>query len=61
MSHNQIYTIFTVDQQIFTITVDILWSDPERWKFFIPHIGGMHMVMSFIGCVGKLKEGTGLK
>ena len=40
--------------------VDITWSNPTRRQLLIPRIGGMHWIMNFVGCVGKLMEGSGL-
>ena len=56
----QAVTVFTVDQQLYRIALDITWSDPCRWKLFVPRIGGMHWLMSFVGCVGVLMNNTGL-
>ena len=53
-------TVFTADQQLYRVALDIIWSNPERWKNFIPRLGGMHWLMSFVGSVGKLMEGSGL-
>ena len=60
-ARGQKYTIFTVDQQIFAIVLNIIWTEPERWKMFIPRLGGIHFLMSFVGCIGVLMEGSGLK
>ena len=60
-SRGQKYTVFTVDQQLFAIVLNIIWSDPKQWELFIPRLGGMHLVMSFIGCIGTLMAGSGLK
>ena len=40
--------------------VDITWSNPTRWQLLIPRIGGIHWIMIFVRCVGKLMEGSGL-
>ena len=53
-------TIFTADQQLYRVAIDITLSDPDRWRFFIPRIGGMHCLVSFVECVGVLMENTGL-
>ena len=53
-------TILTSDQQLCRVMVGITWSNPTRCQLLIPHIGGMHWIMNFIGCVGKLMEGSGL-
>ena len=33
-SAGQKYTVFTVDQQLYAIVLNIIWSDADRWKFF---------------------------
>ena len=40
--------------------LDIIWNETERWRNFYPRLGGMHMLMNFIGLIGKLMEGSGL-
>ena len=52
--------VFTCDQQLYRIVVDIVWANPGRWASFYPRHGGMHWLMSFIGSVGKLMGGSGL-
>ena len=34
---------------------------PEQFVNFIPRLGGMHMLMSYIGAVGTLRSNTGLE
>ena len=53
-------TVFTADQQLYRVCLDIIWSNPQRWMNFVPRLGGMHWLMSFVGSVGKLMEGSGL-
>ena len=53
-------TVFTADQQLYRVMLDIKWSDAQRWSKFVPRIGGMHWLMSFIGCIGVLMNKTGL-
>lgn len=51
----QTFTLFTLDQQLYKIAVEVLWSLPELFpKNFIIRLGGMHLLMSFIGAVGNL-------
>ena len=56
----QEYTVFTTDQQLYRVTLNVLWSHPSTFQKFIPRLGGMHMLMSFVGCVGKLMANSGL-
>ena len=37
------------------------WSFVVLWMFFVPRLGGMHWLMSFIGSFGALMVGSGLK
>ena len=53
-------TVFTCDQQLYRVIMDIIWEDPVRWKHFYTRIGGMHWLMSFVGAVGKLMKNSGL-
>ena len=52
--------VFTCDQQLYRVTMDIIWNDPSRWTYFYPRIGGMHWLMSVAGSVGKLMKNSGL-
>ena len=52
----QVYTVFTADQQLYRVMINILWVHPEMFHNFIPRLGGMHMLMSFVGCVGILMK-----
>lgn len=56
----QKWTIFTTDQQLYQVAVQITWAERELFKNIIPRLGGMHMLMSFVGCIGHLMEGSGL-
>ena len=56
----QKYTVFTADQQLYKVLCDIKWADPKRFEYFIPRLGGMHFLMSFVGCVGVLMQNSGL-
>ena len=52
--------VFTCNQQLFRVIIDIMWDDPARWKYFYPHINGMHWLMNFVGSVGKLMKNSRL-
>jgi len=39
-------TIFTNDQQLYKVAVDITWVYPDRFQDFIPRLGGMHVLMT---------------
>ena len=54
-------TVFNADQQLYSVVLDIMWADRDRWMFFVLRLGGMHWLMSFIGSVDALMAGSGLK
>ena len=56
----QKYTLFTNDQQLYHITQQVTLWNPEEWKNFVPILGGMHTLISFIECVGSLMANLGL-
>ena len=57
----QAYTVFTADQQLYRVVLDIIWTNPQRFSNFIPRIGGMHWLMSFVGSVAVLMKNSGLQ
>ena len=54
-------TIFTNDQQLYKVAVNVTWVYRERFSLLIPRLGGMHLLMSFIGSVGELMTDSGLE
>lgn len=52
--------IFTSDQQLYKVAVDVQWAYPKEFSDVIVRLGGMHMLMSFVGAVGALMQGSGL-
>ncbi len=57
----QEWTIFTNDQQLYQMAVNITWVDQSMFSMFVPSLGGIHMMMSFVGAVGTLMRGSGLE
>ena len=60
-STGQTYTIFTNDQQLYRIAVNVTWVYSEMFINFIPRLGGMHTIMNFTGCIGTLMTDSGLE
>ena len=54
-------TVFTNDQQLYKVAVNVMWVYPETFSLLVPRFGGMHMLMSFVGCVGVLMADSGLE
>ena len=58
----QTFTIFTADQQLYRVMVNVLWVlCPELFSYFFPRLGSKHMLMSFVGCIGVLMANPGLE
>ena len=58
----QPFTLLTFDQQLYRYAAEIQWVLPEVFppSSFVLRLGGMHMLMSFVGAVGNLMAATGL-
>ena len=52
--------IFTSDQQLYKVAVEVQWAYPREFSDVINRLGGMHTLMSFAGAVGTLMQGSGL-
>lgn len=58
--YGQAITVFTNDQQLYKVAVNVTWIYPELFINIIPRLGGMHFLMSFVGAVGTRMANTGL-
>ena len=38
----QSISLFTCDQRIYRVALNIIWANPTRWANFYSRIGGMH-------------------
>ena len=52
----QEFTIFSCDQQLYRVSLQVIWAYPEQFSNVVLRLGGMHMLMSFVGAVGSLME-----
>ena len=50
--------IFTSDQQLYKVAVEVKWAYPNEFADVIIRLGGMHMLMSSVGAVGTPVERT---
>lgn len=55
----QNFTVFRADQQLYKVAVEVQWVHPNLFPNQIPRLGGMHMLMSFLGAIGTLMAETG--
>lgn len=56
----QTFTLFTADQQLYRIVVEVQWAYPNMFPYLIPRLGGMHLLMSFVEAVESLMTESGL-
>ena len=47
-------TIFTTDQQLYRVTLEVMWMEPIAFKI------SMHWIMSFVESIGVLMKNSGL-
>lgn len=45
---------------MYKVAVDVKWVYQDKFLNLIPRLGGMHFLMSFVGCVGVLMTNSGL-
>ncbi len=57
----QTYIVLTADQQLNKVAVDILWDNPELFQNMNLRLSGMHHLMSYIGVICNLMDGTCLE
>ena len=52
---------FTAEQQLYKVSVDLLFQEPLYFKSVNPVLGGMHMLMNFIHTTAIIMPGSGMK
>ena len=57
----QEYVVFTCDQQLYRIAVQVIWENPAKFDNVYVRLGGMYLLMSFCGCVRSLMSDSGLE
>ena len=57
----QEYVVFTCDQQLYRISLQVQWDNPDILNNVYLRLGGMHLLMSYVGSVGTLMAETGLE
>ena len=51
--------IITCDLQLFKIAAQNEWNQPKKFEKMTIRLGRMHLLMSFLGCIGFLMKGKG--
>ena len=55
------HVVFTCNQQLYRIAVQVIWENPAKFDNVYVRLGGMHLLMSFCGCVGSLMSDSSLE
>ena len=57
----QEYVVFTADQQLCRVAVQVMWENQVLFGNIYLRLGGMHLLMSYVGCIGSLMAGRGVR
>ena len=57
---NHPYVVMTLDQQLYRVAVHLKWQYPELLANVYLRLGGMHLLMSYCGCIGTLLTNSGI-
>ena len=57
----QDYVVFTCDQQLYRVALQVKWDNPQMLNNVYLRLGGMHLLMSYVGSVGTLMSNSGLE
>ncbi len=60
-SHVQVYTHMLASMHLYKLILKIKWPNLERWKNLYGKAWWNAHMISFIGCIGTLMKGSGLK
>jgi len=52
--------VFTADQQLYRVALYVKWGNQAQLDNIHLRLGGMHFLMSYIGCVGTLMVESGI-
>ena len=50
-----------MDMQLYVVTKQVCWNQPRKFQNIVVHPGGMHIIQSFLGCIGTLMKGSALE
>ena len=58
---NKRFTILTLDQQLYRVALHVLSENEARChNCYLRRLGGMHLLMSYCGCIDALMADTGI-
>ena len=57
---NQRFTIIMLDQQLYRVALHVLWENEAKFHTFFLRLAGMHLLMSYCGCICTLMADTGI-
>ena len=57
----QTFVVLTADLQLYKVAVHLKWENRELFKNVHLRMGGMHLLMNYVGAIGNLMAGSGLE
>ena len=57
----QEHVVYTADQQLYRVALHLKWENPDLCGNVFLRLGGMHFLMSYIGCIGYLNAQNGME
>ena len=56
----QDYSVITFDQAIYKTAKEIQWKRPDEFDSMVIRLGGFHILMNYLGTIGKMVAGSGV-
>ena len=61
LSVGQEFVVFTADQQLYRVALNVIWNSPDKFSDICLRLGGMHFLMSYCSCIGLLMSASGFE
>ena len=55
----QKHSVITFDLAIYKVAKEVVWSNPEMFKFTVVRLGGFHIILNFLGALGNMLQTSG--
>lgn len=56
----QRHAVITFDQAIYKVAKEIQWKRPDEFQNMVVRLGGFHILLNFLGTIGKMCASSGL-
>ena len=55
----QKHSVITFDLAIYKVAKEVVWRNPEKFKFTVVRLGGFHIILNFLGALGNMLQTSG--